>query len=246
MRNLKLLSILLGVTLSLSACATVQSTSLHDTPSVPPVSSEDISSTRSSMVQSGEDPLSSETQPALDSSDHPLQVIENPSDFAPMPEEIPTDDEQMIPIYKFFYRYYNTFVTLETQDFSDIMLDNDNTQIMREMLRYMAARGRIEKALISDFSFTLDEIKQTSSAEKTTVKLRCLQHFHYAGSDTLSGEGLRFTVELTQTQNGWRISYVVVDENGPDFYDGFCNLIESFKEPDMDLWEFTNERIRYA
>lgn len=128
------------------------------------------------------------------------------------------------------------------------MLDNENTQIMLGMLKYQAANHRLEKIWERDFSFTLtDVLADQTSNEKVTITLYCEGKSHYADApeDRLSGEGLRYKIELTKVEKSWLIEAIKVNEEGPCFYNGFCNQIRDFKKSEMSMKDFTDWRIRY-
>jgi hypothetical protein len=158
-----------------------------------------------------------------------LSQIPNPSSAVTIEREYPVDADgaeisYMPTINAFFTKYYNTFVTLDPQDFGGVIESNENTGIMENMLRYYVAKYRADNTWLVDFSFeiTVEDVQETEDG--FDIQLYCTAKLADKDGNE-SGERLDYAVKLSEGGENIIVTDIRTTGEGPTFYNHFLNLL---------------------
>lgn len=153
-----------------------------------------------------------------------LKSVPNPSTSSPQTTGYTNDDPELEPIHQYFLRYYNTLATLEPQNIDEIIIENQQTSLLKNMFAYSCVRLRKDNFWFGAFTFELQEIIKEKVGQDLKVTF-----FTYCENENKSGgvsaEHISYTTLLTN-ENGWKIKELHPSENGQTFYEIFIQRIK--------------------
>lgn len=204
-------------------------------------------STEASISQSQSmEESSSHTDMAAEAFEDILERIPNPSREERKQNTITVKEDCLVPAYRFFNLYYDTFMTLEVQDFEGVLAENENTDIMKNMLRYRIAYDRVNEYWIRDYTYELSIDREVKSETEVILELYCQAELE-SSEGHRPGERLPYQVHLELKDGSWSIASITSDTENANFYSGFVNkLLDLNKEypgHDMSIFAMTDIMI---
>lgn len=128
----------------------------------------------------------------------------------------------------FFQKYMDGQVSLTHPDFSDIVIDNANTQLYSAMINYDIDTNEVYGTVIDDYDLTV-EVENMNIQDKfasAEVRFCSVHHYAHLGERQTSAWKIPFYFEFVKTGTDWKIEHI----DGQDYR--FKNL-EELNSPEM-------------
>lgn len=129
----------------------------------------------------------------------------------------------------FFQKYMDGQVSLTHPDFSDIVIDNANTQLYSAMINYDIDTNEVYGTVIDDYDLTV-EVENINIQDKfasAEVRFCSVHHYAHLGERQTSAWKIPFYFQFVKTGTDWKIEHI----DGQDYR--FKNLEEELNSPEM-------------
>lgn len=159
--------------------------------------------------------------------------IPSSSTLSSTDQVIPTDDPQLIPIYQFFNKYYDTYSKGSLQNFTGVLVDNDNTFLFQNYLKYELYRQTKNQIRWIEYNFNLSNINKTQKDKDVQITVTCeIDNTYIVDDEKSNSSGVApYTFTLNKSDDIWLITSIAEAEHGaPNFLENFRNQVDSLTD----------------
>ncbi len=148
-------------------------------------------------------------------------------------QTIPTEDPQLVPIYQFFHKFYETYTKGAAQDFTEILVDNDNTFLFQNYLKYELYKQSKNQIRWTNYSFELSDIAKTQNKKGYSISVTCkIDNTYILNDEECNSSGVvPYAFALEETDGTWLITSTEEAEHGlPNFLESFRKQIDELED----------------